>query len=551
MISFEGLNENLRFIIIETSKQIEAILDYIAYPKKSKHAQIVDRDDHVDNLKAVIENQCFEQMAAPLVKTEKQELDAVRAIHIVAVNLERIADNCISILKQTDYLSSIDVLYQFNYREILHRLRDGIKMIPGVFEHRRLNDSLDICKIEDEIDTYYKNNFEQILKRLEAGDNARNLVTVLFIYMYLERMGDSLLNIGEALIIGIVGEKIRISQIQLLARTLEKQGQEENLSNVGMRSFWGSRSGCRISKVKIRDTEEEREYKNSIFKEGGVSKITKELENLERWHQLFPGVAPQLYSSRTQEDTASLLMEYIDGNTLDEIILSADPDRLTPIFHLFTALCERIWTSTKKDAPIRTEYVAQIKTRIPTVRGVHPEFFRTELLLGGILIQSSDALIDVCEQVEATVPAPFSVLIHGDFNVSNIMFVPHEERIRYIDLYRSREGDYIQDASVFLISNFRLPILDVPLRKNLNWVIKSFYEFIESFAKQHGDQTFHFRMTLALARSMYTSTRFELNNKLAKEMYLRAHYLLDKLAGFIKSRQDIRTFKTPESVLYY
>ena len=551
MIAFEGLNDNLQFIILETSSQIEAILDYIKNPLRQKHKQIIDRDDYVDNLKAVIENLCFGQMASSSVKKSKSDTDALRAVHIIAVNLERIADNCISILKQTDYLRDIDFLYQFNYEEILHRLRNGIQMIPGVFQKRRLNDALDICKIEDEIDIHYKNNFELILQKLEEGGSSRNLVTVLFIYMYLERMGDSLLNIGEALIIGIVGEKIRISQIQLLAQSLDKQGAEEDLSGMAFRSFWGTRSGCRISQVTIRDSEEKNEYRNSIFKEGSIAKIAREKENLETWHRLFPDVAPRLYSSRTQEDTASLLMEYIEGNTLDEIILSADANLLPTVFRAFTDLCNSIWTSTKRDTPIPTDYVAQIKNRIAGVRDVHPDFFRSELLLGDVRIQSSNALIDICEKAESSLTAPFTVRIHGDFNVSNIMFVPQEERIRFIDMYRSKDGDYIQDASVFLVSNFRLPVLDVPIRKKLNWVIESFFNFVKDFAKRQADDTFEFRMTLALARSLYTSTRFELNNLLAKEMYLRAHYLLDKLAAFINADNDIRSFNTPESVLYY
>ncbi|MDZ7641506.1 MAG: hypothetical protein U5J62_05735 [Desulfurivibrio sp.] len=38
------------------------------------------------------------------------------------------------------------------------------------------------------------------------------------------------------------------------------------------------------------------------------------------------------------------------------------------------------------------------------------------------------------------------------------------------------------------------------------------------FAFQEGDGTFEFRLTLAVARSLFTSTRFELNNEFSKEM---------------------------------
>lgn len=157
----------------------------------------------------------------------------------------------------------------------------------------------------------------------------------------------------------------------------------------------------------------------------------------------------------------------------------------------------------------------------------------------------------MCETAEQKLTAPFTVRIHGDFNVSNIMFDMEAERVRYIDTHRSRDADYIQDASVFLISNFRLPVFGSKLRKRLNWVIRNFFTFAREFAIREHDDTFDFRMTLALARSLYTSTRFELNKKMAKEMYLRAHYLLEKMATYVRSSSDVRDFKLPDSVLYY
>ena len=552
MIVFEGLKENLRFIILETLGQIESTLAYIEAPDPETFQKIVDQDNYVDNLKSTIEDLCYQRMgSASEVAVSKAERDVIRAIHIIAINLERIADNCINILRQLEHLSRIPFLYRFKYKHLFQLLIKGVSKIPEVLESRNLNDALDICKIEDETDTYYKQNLDRILKQLENGGHTRNLVTVLFIYRYLERMGDSLLNIGEALIIGIVGEKIRISQIESLASHLEHSGTNNSLSGLTFRSYRGTRSGCRISKVNLEDTEEDSDYRNCILKEGSIEKIKAERESLNTWNQLFPGIAPRVFTFHEKESTASMLMEFIDAITLDEIILNSEIGYFKYVFETFLRDCETVWMATKKDAPVRVDYTGQIKRRLPVIRDVHPDFVRFEKSMGDSEIASSDALIGVCERIEREIIVPFSVRIHGDFNVSNIMFSQEDGRIKFIDLHRSGDADYLQDASVFLMSNFRLPVFANNLRERLNWVIENFFDFVKSFAKRENDDTFDFRMTLALSRSMYTSTRFELNYKLAKEMFLRAHYLMDKMTRHITANKDIRSFKVPDSVLYF
>ena len=552
MIIFEGLKENLKFIVLETLSQLESTLAYIKAPNRDDYKSIVDKDNYVDNLKSTIEDLCYRRMGSSAeVTLSKRDTDVVRAVHIIAINLERIADNCINILQQLNHLSKISFIYQFQYEVLFTLLIQGITKIPEVMESRRLNDALDICKIEKETDDHYKRNLDSILEMLEEGGHTRNLVTVLFIFRYLERMGDSLLNVGEALIIGIVGEKIRISQIESLERNLEESGSRKDLNGLTVSSFRGTRSGCRISKVDFEDSPNDYEYKNCILKEGTISKIKAEKESLNTWNQLFPGIAPRVFSYHEKPDSASMLMEFLEGNTLDEIVLDSEMAYMQYVVNAFIDNCNDVWQTTHKPNIKPVDYIAQVKSRLTAVREVHPNFARISQTLGESHIASSDALLDICESVEKDLFAPFTVRIHGDFNVSNIMFDHESDKIRFIDLYRSRDADYLQDASVFLISNFRLPVFSNGLRERLNWVIETFVSFVRSFAEKNNDETFNLRMTLAIARSMYTSTRFELNFKLAKEMYLRAHYLLDKVAKHAVSKKEFKDFKLPDAVLYY
>jgi hypothetical protein len=56
-------------------------------------------------------------------------------------------------------------------------------------------------------------------------------------------------------------------------------------------------------------------------------------------------------------------------------------------------------------------------------------------------------------------------------------------------------------------------------------------------------------MALALARSLYTSTRFELNDEFAKDMFLRAHYLMEKVVNH--QGQPWEDFELSTDILFY
>jgi hypothetical protein len=119
--------------------------------------------------------------------------------------------------------------------------------------------------------------------------------------------------------------------------------------------------------------------------------------------------------------------------------------------------------------------------------------------------------------------------------------------VHFIDLHRSRRLDYVQDVSVFLVSNHRLQVFSAPVRKRIDRVTVRFFEFAESFAHSAEDKTFEARLAFGLARSFATSTRFVLDEEFAKSMFLRARYLLERLLAH--DAQRLSEFRIPKEVL--
>jgi len=543
MISFETLDENFTFLLVEVESQVKRTCKLLDAADPDLFDKIISRDDTIDNLNTTIENKCFAKINR---SRSGKEIDYLRSVHVIGVNLERIADCCVNIARQTKFLNDLDLLHKLNHADHFDAIRDGLSKIQIVLDARQLAGAIKICQAESKLDRMYKNTFRWIMARLRDGHRIEDLMTTLFIFQYLERIGDYLLNIGEALIFAVLGERIKIEQFKSLQglSTNSKQGDTPELFDY--EGIWGSRSGCRIGRISTRETSGKPTL--GIFKEGPRSKILKEKNNLDYWHKITPGLAPRVVNHQENSASAALLVEFLPGMTLDEIILTADAGTIQNSVTALQETITTVWQKTRRPGSIRTDYIDQIYARLDSVYRIHPGFQRPLMHIQTVRVESSDALLRACAGIESAIQAPFATFIHGDFNVNNILFNEPTQHINYLDLHRSKEADYVQDVSVFLISNFRIPIFEPQLRQRINWVIHHFFRYFADFAKSNQDTTFELRLALALARSFYTSTRFELNAGFARVMYKRAHYLLEKI---LCSQASPDRFRLPADILYY
>jgi phosphate uptake regulator len=558
MTTIESLEENFRFLTIEATNLVEATLSFLDAPSRTLFERIISRDDYVDNLKNVIENTCFSKIHGG-ADISGRMVDTIRSVQIMCANLERIADFCVNITRQVEHFADPRFLHRYDYRAMFTIIRDGLARIAPTRRGADLTGALEICKAENQLDALYKEHFDRIMAELSRGGDPRDLITALFIFRYLERVGDSLLNIGEALIFSILGERIKIEQFEALRQTLDKGGFTGSVGDIDFKSIWGSRSGCRIGRVASRPpgaagaapASPEDVAAGSLYKEGNLKKIRREKDNIERWAKVFPGIGPRIFSFHEDADNdhGAMLVEFLPGCTLDEVILSPNQELATNALFVLTATLHEIWAQTLTPRPCPTRFMAQLEERLEAVRQVHPDFERPERSLGLARIAPTSELIARCKALEAELPAPASMLIHGDFNTNNVVYDHERQQVHFIDLYRSTEGDYVQDVAVFLVSNFRVPLKGRQERDRLNWVIAQFLEFAAAFAGEMGDTTFQARLALGLARSLYTSTRFELHPKFSKEMCLRAHFLMEKTLAH--QDQPWEAFRLPEGVLYY
>jgi phosphate uptake regulator len=530
-LTYHEIEEHFRFVVLEVIRQVEDVKAAVADPSGAIIGRVRDRDDYIDNLKSVIENRGFSRVFGDKT-SDRRKVDLFRAALTITGNLEKIGDYAVNIVGQLAHLTDPTFMSRFGYPAFFDAALDALGRVGEAFDQRDIGAALKICQAELVLDGLYKTVFVDIRNRLTTGADTGDLVTALFIFQYLERMGDALLNIGEAVIFAVMGERIKIRELRALEESLPGADIRTTLPKLNYRGIWGSRSGCRIGSVnEPRPPGEVDGDRNVIFKYGGIEKLTKEKASLDRWNKMAPGLAPAVKAFQNDVDAGALLLEYLVGATLQEIFVNGDRLLFDRAFDVFRTTVRQLWEQSKVAEPVNARFVRQTRSRLTEVYRLHPGFDEEAKLIGAVEATPVGALLDAVAAFEAELDAPFSIFIHGDFNVNNIIYNDAEERIRYLDLHRSGMSDYTQDVSVFIVSIFRLPVFDPNRRQRLDRAIVAFSDFARAFAVAHDDTTFDARLTLGLARSFITSTRFEYRTRFARRMYLRGAYLLEKLTA--------------------
>lgn len=220
--------ENAKFLVLETEGQLKLTFGLLSDFDERLLEKIAPKDDYIDNLKTTVENMCFPRIHGYKYVSEK-EINAIRALHVICVNLERIGDFCVNIARQTMYLSDIAFIRSYDdYQKMFSEVSAALLKVIPVSEDRNLTGALEICRVEYHLDLLYKQSFDRIMTALRQGKDIENLITVLFIFRYIERIGDSLLNIGEALIFAAIGDRIKIRQFDVCRKPFPNRASAES-----------------------------------------------------------------------------------------------------------------------------------------------------------------------------------------------------------------------------------------------------------------------------------------------------------------------------------
>lgn len=530
----DGVAENLRFLLLEGRTQLVRARDFLESPSEELASAIAQREPYINNLRRAIQRKAF---APRRPAGDARSARTMRAAELVAGAVEQIADECLRLVRQVAHLENDEVLFLVEFQPYFEPLLEAIDRLGGALFDLDPRAALRVCRVEGRLDELFERDLAQAIEDLEAGEHAQTQVTLVFLFRSLEEMGDLLLRAGEAVLSACLGESIKVDRLWAIEDAL---GEELGLGQLRVREIAETRSGAAIHSVQRKGGED----RAVIVKDGRLEKLRRERSGIERWRELDPELAPAVREFQEQGDRGAIVCEYLPGVTFESLLLEGDEvdvncglDRLSETLHW-------VWRATRAEAGQPAGYLNQLRGRLEAVYAVHPDFREGPQRIGGLVRPDFAALLASAQARESAIPAPFGVLIHGDLNLDNLLYHRDTDRVHFLDLHRSVVGDYVQDASVFLVSPLRLRVLSSALRGRLSAASRRFLSAARAFAHEEGDLTFEARLAYGLARSFATSTRFLLAPDLARELFLRARYLLERVSSV-----DPLTFRLPEEVL--
>ena len=530
-------------MVAEVESQVKALQRYFKTGSSSVAQRLLERAGYTSNLRIRIQDACL--FHATQCKNRNYDPQVLRAMENIATQLDRISQLCRDTLHQAGQLNRRKLLNHPSYRKMLNQVERSVGQISRSVEKRDTDKALKLGRVGMKMEKRHSKVKRQYTRRLKKKRHSRDLITSMFVAYSIDQMGDALRHISESIITANLGLPVDIDRFESLQASME-QLSDDYPGKMKVETIAETRSGSGISGIGT-NRQETGDY-IAIFKDGHKRKLKEEYDGVERWHKMYPGLAPNILSFEKRGDNASLLIEHLPGITLESILLNESQALLDDAFRQLCRTLTDIWDQTYKPEPVFANHMAQLESRLGLVYSVHSEFDQAPARLCGYHQRSFEQIVDQAKGLEKRFPAPFSVFIHGDFNLDNIIYDPDRKRVNFIDVHRSRHMDYVQDISVFMVSNYRMHGLDRLHRERSMQLACKIYKFARKQAGKYDDKTFDLRLALGLARSFATSTRFILDSTMARDMFLRARYLLELALRADVDR--IKKFRLPVRELF-
>ncbi|SEP62719.1 phosphotransferase [Thalassovita taeanensis] len=527
----EAVDENLSFLLAELDSQLTTLQAYFEAPQTETAQRLVQRAGYSHNLGSRVQKACLSGLLRGK-STQTRHLQ-LQSIDTLARNLNLLSRLARRAVQHAESVAQRKLLRAEAYVKPIQQVRSSLRLVQAALQSRDSRKAVKIGQTRANLDDFYDRLFRTYTRDMHGSKHTADLANSLLAANEIRRMGEAVQGVSEAILSINIGQVVQFDRYFTLRSVLA--GASTSDDDIALEPLAETRSGSAISSVSTHTAQGK--PIDAVFKDGDHKKVKEERAGVKSWNSVYPGLAPKILSYEKRGESAALLIEHLPGKTFEDIVLNGSDAQLAAAQAALHKTVRDIWRKTKTDDPAEAASMDQLSRRMGDVYRIHPRFHGGKKMLQGVELPGFEDLIAAAAARERTLTAPFSVYIHGDFNLDNVIFDPVEKKIRFIDLHRSRYMDYVQDVSVFMVSNYRLQVLDAATRARIARVAIGLHDTAAKFARTQGDKTFEYRLALGLARSFASSTRFIFDHDHATRMFLRARYLLEMVLAVPVGRE--------------
>ncbi|MBV5327385.1 MAG: phosphate signaling complex protein PhoU [Chlorobium sp.] len=164
-------------------------------------------DDEIDIAEVRIEERCLAFLA--LQQPVARDLRTIVTIMKINDDLERIGDLAVHIIERIPEIS-LEMLDRFDFEEMGHLAGEMTKKSIEAFVNKDKVLAEQVCALDDEIDAMHSSAFKRVAAIMKSPDaDVDQLISVLSISRYIERMADHATRIAIEVIYLVTGEIVR------------------------------------------------------------------------------------------------------------------------------------------------------------------------------------------------------------------------------------------------------------------------------------------------------------------------------------------------------
>jgi len=185
-------------MVDSTVEQIELAFQALKNQDVELALRVIDNDVYIDDL----ENEINQMAIWFMAKEQPVARDLRRIVSVIKISagIERIGDFSVNISKSTILIGTTPSLLDLSTLEIMkNSCVIMLKKAKDAFVTENIALAKEVGDLDDKVDEMKKENYQKLTKYLaEHPDQTEQLVQMLFINRYLERIADHVTNMAES-----------------------------------------------------------------------------------------------------------------------------------------------------------------------------------------------------------------------------------------------------------------------------------------------------------------------------------------------------------------
>jgi len=205
--SLELLQKELLQMGSSVEKLIHQAVESLSQLDEGQAQQIIERDDLIDDYLTTIDELCLRLIA--LQQPMASDLRIIGTALKIATDLERIADHAVDIARVTLRFAGESLVKPL---EIIPQMADIAKEMLResllAYTERNVHRAAALAEKDDHVDKLYSSIMQEVISLMgtELSRN-RQLMHLLLVAHFLERVADHATNIGEGVIYMVTGKR--------------------------------------------------------------------------------------------------------------------------------------------------------------------------------------------------------------------------------------------------------------------------------------------------------------------------------------------------------